>query len=68
MHEANIEVLRNEAQRLLELEITLLEEMLRADGVISNATTESKQTFDRESVPKYLEVLRGEHTKLTNME
>ena len=68
MHEANIEVLRNEAQRLLELEITLLEEMLRADGVVSNATTESKQTFDRESVPKYLEVLRGEHTKLTNME
>ena len=45
MHEANIEVLRNEAQRLLELEITLLEEMLRADGVISNATTESKQTL-----------------------
>lgn len=68
MHEANIEVLRNEAQRLLELEITLLEEMLQADGVITNATTESKQTFDRESVPKYLEVLRGEHTKLTNME
>lgn len=68
MHKANIEVLRSEAQRLLRLNIEGLEQMMAAKGIITEAESGSQQTFDRTSTPKYIEVLKGELTKLENME
>lgn len=68
MHKANIEVLRSEAQRLLRLNIEGLEQMMVAKGIITEAESGSQQTFDRTSTPKYIEVLKGELTKLENME
>ena len=67
----NIELLRDEAQRLLRLNIEGLEEMMAADGLITKAGDtgeDSQQTFDRTSTPERIEVLRGELTKLETME
>lgn len=64
----NIELLRDEAQRLLRLNIEGLEQMMLAKGVITEAKEGSQQTFDRTSTPKYIEVLKGELAKLENME
>lgn len=68
MHTNNIELLRDEAQRLLQLNVEGLEQMMAAKGVITEAKEGSQQTFDRTSTPKYIEVLKGELTKLENME
>lgn len=68
MHTNNIELLRDEAQRLLQLNIEGLGQMMAAKGVITEAKEGSQQTFDRTSTPKYIEVLKGELTKLENME
>lgn len=68
MHESNVEILRSEAQRLIEMEITLLERMLKEPGVIAAAQKGEVQTFDRDSTLKYIEVLTGERTKLAELE
>jgi GTPase SAR1 family protein len=68
VHTNNIELLRDEAQRLLQLNVEGLEQMMAAKGVITEAKEGSQQTFDRTSTPKYIEVLKGELTKLENME
>lgn len=67
----NIELLRDEAQRLLRLNIEGLEQMMASDGLITEAEgadEESQQTFDRTSTPVRIEVLKGELTKLETME
>lgn len=68
MHANNIELLRDEAQRLLQLNIEGLEQMMSAKGIITDTQKNSPQTFDRSSTPKYIEVLQGELDKLKNME
>lgn len=68
MHEMNIGLLREEAQRLLLVEIELLEKMQNEPGVISEARTGEQQTFDRTSIPKHIEVLQGELAKLEGLE
>lgn len=68
MHEINIELLREEAQRLLQVEIELLEKMQHEPGVVSEARTGEQQTFDRTSTPKHIEVLQGELAKLKGLE
>lgn len=68
MHTNNIELLRDEAQRLLRLNIEGLGQMMAATGVITKAEEGSQQTFDHTSTPKYIEILKGELTKLENME
>lgn len=68
MHTENIELLKDEAQRLLQLEMEFFEQMMAAKGVITEAEAGLQQTFDRTSTPKHIEVLKGEHTKLENME
>ncbi|MDP3978799.1 MAG: dynamin family protein [Pseudomonas sp.] len=64
----NIGLLREEAQRLLLVEIELLEKMQNEPGVISEARTGEQQTFDRTSIPKHIEVLQGELAKLEGLE
>lgn len=68
MHEENIELLREEAQRLLHIEIDLLEKMQNEPGVIAEARSGEQQTFDRTSLPKHIEVLQGELAKLEALE
>ena len=68
MHEKNIEILRSEAQRLIDMEVNLLHKMLEEPGVIAAAHKGEVQTFDRDSALKHIEVLTGEKTKLEELE
>lgn len=68
MHEINIELLREEAQRLLQVEIELLGKMQNEPEVVSEARKGEQQTFDRTSIPKHIEVLQGELAKLEGLE
>lgn len=71
MQTVNIDLLKSEAQRLLQLNIERLEQMMEVDGVITNAPADgenSEQTFTRESTPKYISDLENELTKLKDME
>jgi len=68
VHEKNIETLREEANRLLSVEITLLTKMMDEPGVIAKAHAGQTQTFDRSTTPKHIEVLEGEQTKLIDLE
>lgn len=68
MHSKNIETLRSEAQRLVEMEAQLLVKMLDEPGVIAAGKEGEAQTFDRDSTRKHIEVLQGEGTKLADLE
>lgn len=68
MHEQNIELLRDEAQRLLQVEVQLLEQMLNEDGVVVQEHAGEQQTFTRNSINKDIEVLNGELKKLSDLE
>ncbi len=68
MHEKNIELLRDEAERLLQVEIDLLNQMRTEPGVVTAEQTGEHQTFTRESIAKDIEVLNGELAKLKNLE
>lgn len=67
MHENNIKTLQDEAKRLIDLEMDLLQRMLD-EGIIANAKKGESQTFDRDSALKCMEMLLGEKTKLENLE
>lgn len=68
MHEINIELLREEAQRLLNVEINFLEKMLSEPGVITKAKKGQPQTFDIDSTKKQIEVFQGELHKLETLD
>lgn len=68
MHEQNIELLRDEAQRLLKVEVQLLEQMLNEAGVVVQEHAGEQQTFTRTSINKDIEVLNGELKKLGDLE
>ena len=67
-HPGGMEIFRNRAQRLLNKQIALLEGLLKEGDVITNKRKDAEQTFTRESVPKDLEVLRGELSKLAKLD
>jgi GTPase Era involved in 16S rRNA processing len=68
MHEQNIELLRDEALRLLALEVIVLEKMMNEPGVLTEGRLGETQTFDRTSTLKHIEVLVGEQKKLNELE
>jgi GTPase SAR1 family protein len=68
MHEKNIELLRDEAQRLLRVEIDLLTQMKNEPGVVTEGHAGEHQTFTSDSIAKDIEVLKGELAKLENLE
>lgn len=68
MHEKNIDLLCDEARRLLKTEIDFLKKMQDEPGVIAQAQAGESQTFDRDSILKHGEVLKGELTKLEELE
>ena len=63
-----MEIFRKGAIHLLNIQIDLLEGMLKEDDVITKRRKDAEQTFTRESVPKDLEVLRGELSKLEKLD
>lgn len=65
MHVVNIETLRDEAQRLLDLVISKIEEMRGEDLVVTDG---KGQTFDKSSISKEIEILEGEQEKLKSFE
>lgn len=68
MHDKNIELLRDEAQRLLDTHIELLEKIRKEPGILSEPRPGEQQTFDHVSILKQVEVLKGELAKLENLE
>ena len=66
MHNDNIELLREEAQRLLKLEINVLQKMLTEQGVLSSS--DQTGSFSISHTAKSVEVLNGELHKLENLE
>jgi replication fork clamp-binding protein CrfC len=68
MHEKNIEILREEALRLIAFEQELLQKMLDEPGILTEARTDEKQSLDISSAKKAIEVLQGEVAKLENLE
>lgn len=68
MHKKNIELLRDESQRLISLELDILGKMLEEPGILSESQTGQVQTFDRTTAPKHIEMLKGEQIKLERLE
>lgn len=70
MHHDNIEALRQEATRITQLEINILQEIIK-QNILTIPNPEDKkdeQTFDTISTPKIIEVLEGEKYKLENLD
>src|SRR5690554_1876719 len=67
MHTNNLEILRKEASRLIDLERNLLTNIRDTHGLIADESG-STQTFDSKSLYQGLEILAGERHKLDSMD
>ncbi|EHQ8952283.1 TPA: dynamin family protein [Escherichia coli] len=63
MHEKNITLLCDEADRLLQLNINLLRQMVDEPDVLSDSKNENGQLFDKQKALKRIEELEGEQIK-----
>ncbi|EEC7392535.1 dGTPase [Escherichia coli] len=63
MHEKNIALLCDEADRLLQLNINLLRQMVDEPDVLSDSKNENGQLFDKQKALKKIEELEGEQIK-----
>ncbi|CNJ08093.1 Predicted GTPase [Yersinia rohdei] len=69
MHENNITLLCNEAERLLQLNINLLQKMVDEPNVLlENKQNNNEQLFNKSKAIKRIEELQGERTKITRKE
>lgn len=68
MHADNLEILRKEAVRLIQLESLLLSKIAATPGLVSEAGSTEQQTLDTAILKRSLEVLKGEKTKLDTMD
>lgn len=68
MHTDNLEVLRKEAVRLIQLECALLERISGTPGLVSSSNESGQQTLDSNSLQHRLDILAGERTKLETMD
>lgn len=69
MHENNIALLCNEAERLLDLNIDLLQKMINEPNVLEERQANDKeQLFDRSKAEKRIEELQGERSKISRKE
>lgn len=69
MHENNIALLCDEAERLLELNIHLLQKMIDEPNVLTDTKHgEGSQLFDRSKALKRIEELQGEQLKISRKE
>ena len=63
MHEKNIALLCDEADRLLQLNINLLRQMVEEPDVLSDSKNENRLLFDKQKALKRIEELEGEQIK-----
>ena len=69
MHENNIALLCNEAERLLDLNIDLLQKMLNEPNVLEERpSSDNAELFDRSRAEKRIEELEGERSKISRKE
>lgn len=68
MHEKNIALLCDEADRLLQLNINLLRQMVEEPGVLSDSKNENRLLFDKQKALKRIEELEGEQIKTARRE
>ncbi|QSD35327.1 dynamin family protein [Pectobacterium brasiliense] len=69
MHENNITLLCNETERLLQLNINLLQKMVDEPNVLlENKQKNNEQLFNKSKAIKRIEELQGERTKITRKE
>ncbi|MEB7742316.1 dynamin family protein [Escherichia coli] len=68
MHEKNIALLCDEADRLLQLNINLLRQMVDEPDVLSDGKNENGQLFDKQKALKRIEELEGEQIKTARRE
>ena len=69
MHENNIALLCDEAERLLQLNIQLLQKMVDdPDVLMDNKQDEDEQLFTKTKARERIEELKGEQTKITRKE
>ncbi|MBS9319184.1 dynamin family protein [Escherichia coli] len=68
MHEKNISLLCDEAERLLKLNINLLRQMVDEPDVLSDGKNENGQLFDKQKALKRIEELEGEQIKTARRE
>ncbi|EER6665362.1 dynamin family protein [Escherichia coli] len=68
MHEKNIALLCDEADRLLQLNINLLRQMVDEPDVLSDGKHENGQLFDKQKALKRIEELEGEQIKTARRE
>lgn len=68
MHKKNIALLCDEADRLLQLNINLLRQMVDEPDVLSDGKYENGQLFDKQKALKRIEELEGEQIKTARRE
>ncbi|EEW1419694.1 dynamin family protein [Escherichia coli] len=68
MHEKNIALLCDEADRLLQLNINLLRQMVDEPDVLLDGKNENGQLFDKQKALKRIEELEGEQIKTARRE
>lgn len=68
MHEKNIALLCDEADRLLQLNINLLRQMVEEPDVLSDSKNEKRLLFDKQNALKRIEELEGEQIKTARRE
>ncbi|EPF0172614.1 dynamin family protein [Escherichia coli] len=68
MHEKNIALLCDEADRLLQLNINLLQQMVEEPDVLSDSKNENRLLFDKQKALKRIEELEGEQIKTARRE
>lgn len=68
MHEKNIALLCDEADRLLQLNINLLRQMVEEPDVLSDSKDENRLLFDKQKALKRIEELEGEQIKTARRE
>lgn len=68
MNKNSIELLRDEAIRLIDVEINLIRRMLQSPTLLTKSNESKSQTMDAESAQKSIEMLEGEKSKLADLE
>ncbi|EFK3753363.1 dGTPase [Escherichia coli] len=68
MHEKNIALLCDEADRHLQLNINLLRQMVEEPDVLSDSKNENRLLFDKQKALKRIEELEGEQIKTARRE
>ena len=68
MRKPTIDELSAEANRLLKVNLDLLSELQNDPDILTEEHAGAKQTLDRSSIGKAIEIIKGEQEKLKNLD